>query len=217
MLRKFIELWVFTGLVILASPVHAASTQGIVDRIQDQYATLRSFQTEFVQELSNASTKEIEIRRGRIFFRQPQLIRWETDTPEQEVMIVGKDLVWNYIPDEKVAMKYHVSQIIESKTMLKFLSGQAHFAEDFKVTDQGEDRGWIKLKLIPKKPEPNLVLAYIWVDKKSALLQQVLIVDFFGNGNQVTLQKLRLDGSVDEGLFIFTPPPGVKVRDNTKQ
>jgi len=75
----------------------------------------------------------------------------------------------------------------------------------------------VKLRLVPKEPEPTMVLAYIWVDTKTSLLGRVLIVDFFGNGNQVSLTNLSVDKRADAKLFEFTPPSGAQVKDNTKQ
>lgn len=208
-------LGVLVGLLFWVSTGHAASSKGIVDKIQEHYATLKSFQTEFIQELTYAATREVEVQKGKIYFRHPQFIRLETETPDREMIIVGKELIWHYFPEEKFVNKYNASQLIESKTLLNFLSGQTRLNEDFEVVNQGEDLGWIKLKLIPKKREQGVVLAYLWVDKKNYLLQQILIIDFYGNGNQLTLQNLRLNAPVEDKMFVFTPPAGVQVRDNT--
>ena len=86
----------------------------------------------------------------------------------------------------------------------------------FAVRAEVED-GLTKLRLIPKEPEPTLVLAYIWVDAKTSLLGRVLIVDFFGNGNQVSLSNLVLDKKPDAKIFEFTPPAGSQVKDNSRQ
>ncbi|HWR03735.1 MAG TPA: outer-membrane lipoprotein carrier protein LolA, partial [Humidesulfovibrio sp.] len=109
------------------------------------------------------------------------------------------------------------NQVFNSKTMIRFLSGKANLKEDFKIEEQGTENGLTKLRLVPKEPEPTMVLAYIWVDTKTSLLGRVLIVDFFGNGNQVTLNNLQLDKRADAKLFEFTPPSGTQIKDNTKQ
>lgn len=202
------------GLLIPALG-HFALAQEITDRIQKQYESTNSFTCSFEQKLTNAASGETQHREGTIAFRQPQLIRWETTEPEKELLLVGEDAVWNYFAEEEVAYKYRVDQIFQSKTMLRFISGAANLKEDFKVVNQGTDSGWEKIKLIPKKPEPGLVLAYLWIESESALLRQVLIVDFFGNGNQLTLNDLILNVELDASQFTFVPPEGVEVLDNT--
>jgi outer membrane lipoprotein carrier protein len=189
----------------------------ITANIQKQYQNLESFTASFVQQLTNAATKEVEVRSGRIAFAKPRQIRWETVSPEKELLLVGKDVVWDYFPDEEVAYKYGVDQILQSKTMLRFISGEANLEEDFVIENQGDDNGRIKLKLIPREPESNLVLAYIWVHPETNMLGKVLIVDFFGNGNELDLSDLKLNQLLDQDLFTFVPPEGVDVEDASSQ
>jgi Outer membrane lipoprotein-sorting protein len=207
---------VFVVLFAVLLPAFAQANK-ITDAIQKRYDSLSSFQSDFQQELTNAASGSVEKRSGRILFKQ-SLVRWETQKPEKELLVVGQHAVWDYFEADKIAMKYRSGQVFNSKTMIRFLSGKANLKEDFKVEEQGTDaNGLLKLRLIPKEPEPTMVLAYIWVDTKTNMLGQVLIVDFYGNGNQVTLNNLVLDKRVDAKMFEFTPPSGVQVKDNTKQ
>jgi len=195
----------------------AAQANKITDAIQKRYDSLSSFQSDFQQELTNAASGSVEKRSGKIWFKQPSLVRWDTHQPEKELLVVGQNVVWNYFEADKVVMKYRTNQVFSSKTMIRFLSGKANLKEDFKVEEQGLEGGLVKLRLIPKEPEPSMVLAYIWVDQKTNLLGRVLIVDFYGNGNQVTLSNLVMDKRVEGRMFEFSPPSGVQVKDNTKQ
>ncbi|MFP4315000.1 MAG: outer membrane lipoprotein chaperone LolA [Desulfovibrionales bacterium] len=198
-------------LLVWALPLSAAT---LTEQIQDRYESIDSFTTEFTQELTNASSREREVRQGQISFKQPRLIRWETTVPEAELLIVGPDTVWNYFPAEESVYTYPVEQIFDSKTMLRFISGRANLEEDFFVESQEMEEGFQKLKLVPRKPEPNLVLAYLWVDPETALLHQILLVDFFGNGNQLTFDDLELNIDLSEDLFSFSPPQGVEILEN---
>lgn len=200
---------------LVASGTHAHGEE-ITRRIQQQYDSLKGFQAEFTQDLTNAASGEVETRRGKIAFMQPSLIRWETTAPEKELLIVGEKAVWNFFSEDGIAIKYPLSQILNSKTMVKFLSGKARLEDDFMVENQGMDEGLVKIRLTPKEPEPTLVLAYLWVDSRSYLIRSVLLVDFYGNGNQVNLRKLELNPELSRSYFEFTPPPGVEVQNNTK-
>lgn len=201
-------------LALLSAPAAQARDQDLADRIQRQYESITSFRTDFVQVLTNAASGESEVRTGTIFYQQPRLIRWETEEPEQELLLVGKERVWQFFPEEEVAYRYQVDQIFQSKTMLRFISGEANLKQDFKLEEVGEEQGWTKIKLIPKRAEPGLVLAYLWIEPDTALLRQILLVDFFGNGNQLTLDDIERDISLDPSLFTFSPPAHVEVLEN---
>lgn len=204
------------AMCILVTASGSAQSEEITRRIQQQYETLKGFKAGFTQELTNAASGEVEKRRGSIAFMQPSLIRWETVEPEKELLIVGEKAVWDYFSEERLAIKYPLAQVLSSKTMIRFLSGKAQLEEDFAVENQGQEGGLVKIRLTPKEPEPSLVLAYIWVDPKKYLIRSVLLMDFYGNGNQVNLSNLELNPGLSKSYFNFTPPAGVEVQDNTK-
>lgn len=206
----------FTVFLCLMLSGTALASNKVTDAIQKRYDSMQSFQADFQQELTNAASGSVEKRSGKIWFKQPGLVRWETLKPEKELLVVGSSVVWDYFEGDKTALKYRSNQVFSSKTMIRFLSGKANLKEDFKVEEQGAENGMTKLRLIPKEPEPSMVLAYIWVEPKTNTLGKVLIVDFFGNGNMVSLHGMVMDKRADAKMFEFTPPSGVQIRDNTK-
>lgn len=213
------RLWMAAAAAIACLALALPPTPGfcgdITQRMQRQYETLESFRAEFTQVLTNALSHESEERAGSIEFLQPSLVRWETATPEQEVLVVGQQHVWDYFPEDGVAFKYRLDQMFDSKTMLRFLSGKANIREDFVVDKKSREDGLVHLVLIPKEPEPGLVRAEAWIDPDTALLQGVLIEDFYGNTNRLSLQNIELDVDLAPEDFDFTPPDDAIVQDST--
>ena len=193
----------------------AGSTQAseVADRLQAHYETIESFQAGFVQTLTNAATREQEERTGRISFQKPLNIRWESTSPEEELLLIDRQTVWNYFPEENAVYQYETDEILTSRNMIRFISGQARLTEDFRIDDQGMEEGLHKIKLVPKSPEPDLVLAYIWSDEKG-MMHRILLVDFFGNGNELKLKETDLNPDFDEDFFTFQLPEGVEIIKN---
>ena len=216
-MRSFLTTLILTAAVLMVPMARIVDADHpVADKVQKRYDSLKSFQASFTQELTNAQTGERQHRKGTIWFRQPSLLRWETAEPESELLVVGPEYVWDYFENEGLAIKYRVNQLFNSKTMIRFLSGKANLKEDFEIENQGDDHGLTKLKLVPLEPEPGLVLAYIWVDPETDFFRRILLVDFYGNGNQVDLGNPILDEPVNDSLFTFTPPADAEVQDNTK-
>ncbi|WP_419787889.1 LolA family protein [Pseudodesulfovibrio sp.] len=195
------------------------------DLIQKRYETLHTFRADFVQRLTNVASGDVETRKGTIWFKQPSQVRWETTQPEKELLVVGPEHAWDYIEDEKLAIKYSVAGLLDSKTILRFISGRANLKDDFivKTEWQGADQvraRWGKecevIQLVPKEAEPGMVLAYIGVEPQTGLLRQIMIVDFYGNGNEVQLSKIELNPDLPQSMFDFTPPQDAHVEDNTQ-
>jgi outer membrane lipoprotein carrier protein len=197
--------------LIWCMPVTA---QDIADSIQEQYTEVNSFETEFSQKLTNAASGETEQREGTICYLKPEKIRWHTTSPEEELLISNNNVVWDYFPQEGVVYKYSLKGRFDSKTMLEFITGEVNLKEDFRIENQGQDpdfSDWIQVELVPKDPEPSLVKARIWLEPESHLIQQVMLVDFFGNKNQLTFEDIDLNVELEESLFEFDPPEGVEI------
>jgi outer membrane lipoprotein carrier protein len=204
---RLISLCLF--LLLLAPSLAWAGE--IASHMQRQYESLSSFSAQFEQTLLNAQSGERRLRKGTITFKQPQFIRWETVSPDPELLLVGDKVVWDYFSDEKTAYKYASSDILSSKTMLRFISGKAKLEEDFYVTEEGLQDGLHVLGLIPKEPEPGLVEARLWITPDHYMLAKVLLVDFYGNKNQLALNDLVLNLDPPGSTFEFNPPKGVKL------
>ncbi|BBD07696.1 LolA family protein [Desulfovibrio ferrophilus] len=202
-------------ILICVPAAWASDVATLTASMQARYESLDSFSASFNQVLFNASSSETQQRAGNIAYRQPGLVRWETTTPEPELLVVGKDEVWSHFPHEDAAYKYTVEQVLSSKTVLRFISGKANLRDDFWVTSLGREDGLDKLELIPKEPEPEMVQAYLWLTPEYALLQKVQILDFFGNENTVILKGIVMNPELQDSAFSFTPPPGTDVYDNT--
>jgi len=201
-------------LCLAAAPARAGQIAG---QMQRQYEALTSFTASFVQTLTNAQTGEKEVRKGTISFRQPTFVRWETVSPEKQLLLVGDSAVWDYYADEKTAYKYPTADVLSSKTMLRFISGKARLEQDFYVTEHAEKDGLVELELVPKEAEPGLVSATVWVTPMTSMLYRVLLVDFYGNKNDLALNDLLLNPDLPRSGFEFTPPAGTKVFDNTRK
>lgn len=207
---------VFTLALVLAGAV-CAQADDLTDRIQKRYDTLQSFRGFFLQRLTNASSREVQERLGNIAFVRPRFIRWETTSPENELLIIGKDTVWEYFPEEETVYRYTVEQVLGSKTMIRFLSGEANLKDDFTVQDMGMDGEFRHLKLIPREPEPNLVEGDVWVRPGQDIMEKIRLVDFFGNVNELELTGLELDVPVDEKEFELVPPKGTEIIEGMKE
>ncbi len=209
---KYISIFVYC-LLFAFTPATESWASDAAGRLQARYETIESFQSGFIQILTNAATREQEERMGRISFLKPLNVRWESSGPEEELLVVGKDTVWNYFPEENVAYRYETDEVLTSRNMIRFISGQARITEDFQVEDQGMEDDLHKIKLVPKNPEPDLVLAYIWSDEEG-IMHRILLVDFFGNGNELRLKDMDLNPDLDQDFFEFEPPAQVEVIKN---
>lgn len=198
-------------LILLALPV-AGAAQGVEVGLQKKYGKMKSFRADFIQRLTHKESGSTEERRGTLLFRKPLLVRWETVSPHAELLIVTDKEIWDYLPDEEVVYRYSPQLAQDSRSLIQVITGQARLDEDFTVRDEGPEGDLRELRLYPKEPTPQMVEGAVWVDAGN-LIRKAVIIDFYGNSNEVVFTELRPDAGLPDGAFTFTPPKGVEVED----
>ncbi|MFW6388566.1 MAG: LolA family protein, partial [Desulfohalobiaceae bacterium] len=196
----------FMLCMLLCWLLPAQASQDLSQILEENYQNMKDFQADFEQELTNASSGEVENRKGRIKFSRPDLLRLETVEPEKELLLLDGEFVWQYFALDKVAYKYSLEDKVESETLLKLLTGDVDPGQEFLLQSQEElDNGLLKAVLEPKDPEPELVRATIWLDQELGFIRKLILQDFFGNKNQIELSNLDLNVDLDADEFEFSP------------
>lgn len=213
-------LWAPVGLMLLclapalAFGAEQGETEALLERIQQSYESLQGFHADFKQRLKNAASKQEEEREGILEFRKPGLVRWETTSPEPETLIVGQDVIWDAFPNEDAVYIYAKDEVLDGRTMIQLLSGQARLDELFLVESMEPDGGRIRLSMLPKEPDPGMVQAVLWVDPERALIGKVLLYDFYFNENEVEFVSFEPKDDLPLERFQYMPEEGVDVFDN---
>ena len=199
------------GLVLLVAS--AAQAADIASTIQARYEKLRTFSATFEQTLTHKESGSVEKRQGNRLFQKPLLIRWQTDKPHEETLVVTHKEIWDYLADEEIAYRYPLELVRDSRTIIQVITGQAALTKDFDVKEAGQENGLAKLHLYPKEPAPQMVEALLWVEPSTGYIRRASIIDFYGNSNDVRFTQFKPDTSLKESDFTFTAPKGVEVED----
>ncbi|MFT3958153.1 MAG: outer membrane lipoprotein chaperone LolA [Desulfovibrio sp.] len=199
------------GLVLLVAS--AAQAADIAATIQARYEKLRTFSATFEQTLTHKESGSVEKRQGNLLFQKPLLIRWQTDKPHEETLVVTNKEIWDYLADEEIAYRYPLELVRDSRTIIQVITGQAALTKDFDVKEAGQENGLAKLHLYPKEPAPQMVEALLWVEPSTGYIRRASIIDFYGNSNDVRFTQFKPDTSLKESDFTFTAPKGVEVED----
>ncbi len=198
---------------------YATATSNIANILQKKYNSIHCLSTKYIQKLKNHISHEITTRKGDIFVMKKEgitKIRWNTIYPEKEYLFIDNNLVIDYLPSDNIAYKYHLKDVADSRAILNLISGRINISREFSITkDREEEDNTIKYKLIPHNPEPNMVLVYIWVHKKSKLISKIEIIDFFGNTNTISFKDMKINTKLPHNIFIFKANKGTKILEGT--
>jgi outer membrane lipoprotein carrier protein len=193
-----------------------ARLNAVVKEVQRVYGAMDAFQASFTQKLTHQESNSFEMRDGELLFKKPFFVRWETAKPHAELLLINNREIWNYLPDEKLAYRYAPELDQGAHTLIRVVTGQVRLDQDFFVEEVGKEDGLLRLRLHPMEPTQQMVEAGIWVDPKGYLIKKAIIIDFYGNSNEVLFTKLTAKAPLDEKNFDYTPPRGVTVEDRSK-
>ncbi|WP_461832785.1 LolA family protein, partial [Desulfothermus sp.] len=161
-----------TMCLFLLIPGQALSGQNIIDDLLENYKNIQSIRTKFNQILKSKTTRDEEVRSGNIICKKSLnrvKVRWEIERPEHEILIVNGNIIWDYFPEEKLAYKYKLSKIEQSKIIFDLITGKIDLKKKFNIINEGIKGDLYKIKLVPFNPEPNMVLVYLWIDKNKLI------------------------------------------------
>jgi len=193
----------------------AAFAQSVSERVQAQYGTITSMRADFTQTLVHRESGSREERSGGLSFAKPLFVRMETRTPSPELLLVGKDVIWNVFPEEEIAYKYSLSLARDSRSIVQVMTGQASLDKDFHIENQKEEGGLLVLDLYPKEPTLAMVEARLWIDPKTNLIKKLRIFDFYGNENEMAFSRQEVNVDIPAAQFTYTPPKSFVVEDRT--
>lgn len=203
-----------------ALSVDAASQKtdlDLLNKIQQVYGQLQTFEADFTQTLTHRESGAVEKRKGKLLFQRPLNIRWQTQKPHEETLVVNQKEIWDYLPDEEIAYRYAPELAQDSRSIIQVLTGQAKLNKDFDVKNGGKDHGLMKLILFPKEPTSQMIEAAIWIDPASTVIQRANVTDFYGNVNDVAFNSFKPGAKIAASQFSFKAPKGVEVEDRIKR
>lgn len=195
------------------------SLEQVVVRLQANYESINTYQADFEQEVRRLSGAEpITRARGHVLYKKPGKMVWNYLEPEEHVYINEGNTIWDYSKAEKEAYWLPVKDSIYKS----FLLGLGDLERDFEISFHAgrklSHRGEYQLSLVPRNEEERQVLGTLtfYVDPESFLVVRTESVDSLGNRNLITFKNFKLNIELEDSLFKFTPPPGVRVIEADK-
>jgi outer membrane lipoprotein carrier protein len=201
-------------LLLSGGVVFAASRTA--ERLQQRYAAVDSMRAEFTQTLLHKESGARERRSGVLSFKKPMLLRWENRQPAPELLLVGKDAVWNVFPEEKTALKYALDAAGGASDLVRIITGRAQMDRDFDLEEEGREGESATLRLYPRKASQAVVEVLLWVDLKTFLIRKLRVYDFYGNENEMVFSRQEPGVKLGDAVFTYTPPKSFTVEDNSR-
>jgi outer membrane lipoprotein-sorting protein len=151
-----------------------------------------------------------DIATGQLYFKPPNFVKIQQETPKPETMFTEGPVLWYYAPHKNEAYRYPSPDFVQ--ILGDIFQGLRGIEERFDIalSKIGED-GKYELKLSPNPPWPNIQHIELIVSQMTYTIQKVEIYDSAGGITRFILGDLNVENSFPEDFFRFIVPEGVNV------
>jgi len=188
-----------------------------LSKLQSSYKNAASLESDFIQEVYQASLARTKTSKGNLKLSKPNLVRWEIHEPEASIMVSDGRKVSYFTPDARGKGK---GQVIERKAaelerqpLFQILTGSASLEKEFILKKQEKAGDTTNLTLEPKKEMADLEQVTLKVGPKY-LIEEMILETQSGNKTKFTLQNQALGAKLPAQIFEFKAPAGTEVVKN---
>ncbi|MGB6338639.1 MAG: outer membrane lipoprotein carrier protein LolA [Candidatus Aminicenantaceae bacterium] len=208
------KLFCFLTLVALS---FAQTAQEVALRIENTLRSYQSLQADFEQLYYSATVSTPLHEKGKLYFKKPNLMRWEYQDPEEKVFLIKDDFFWDYNKEEKQLIKYDLSRGEQNTEVLFLLSGQVALLDNYSVELNPfptENANTIQLKLTPKDEEGADTFLLLEIDEKTWFIQKLISFDWAGNKTEFRFSRIKTNINLPNKIFELRVPSDVEIIEN---
>ncbi len=170
-------------------------------------------QASFVQERLHKLEPRGEVMKGVVKLRRGGRIRVAYSEPARQLIISDGQALWAFDPGQKTAMQGRTAHSLLPR-LFGFLLDDGE-RDSFVARHLGGDpqpgSGKAAVQLLPRSRDPIVASLVLTLEKKCPCVSRVLVVDHAGVVTRITLARVRTNLGFGQKLFVFKPPPGVKI------
>lgn len=195
-------------LAAFAESAPPATATDALRRVDERLQRTTDLQARFVQSYRSISVGREVRERGTLSLKRPGRMRWDYEAPEKKTFVSDGKSFYFYVPADGQVIVREQSGNAQGVAAL-LLSGKS-LAEQFEPGLEAAPAGFARIRLVPRKPDPDVERAFLDVDADYRI-HAIEIVDKQGNRSRFELLALRENLGLSDKLFRFEVPHGVEV------
>jgi outer membrane lipoprotein carrier protein len=209
MQRRPLRFWTLAALLlVLAVPTVQAEgeARAALDRFLDG---LETFTAAFEQTLVDETGWLLQASDGRLALALPDRLRWEVEAPYAQQIVADGEFLWTYDPELRQATVREADAALAA-TPLVLLTRPERLDAQFETRADGAFTAGLRLELVPRGADRDFTEVALELTAAGELLA-LEFIDVFGQRSRLAFRDAVRNGVLEQGLFVFQPPPGVDV------
>jgi outer membrane lipoprotein carrier protein len=197
-------------LAALAPPPapETGSAADVARKVEERAVAAADLEARFVQSYRSEALGREVVERGTLRLKRPGRMRWDYDAPDKKTFVSDGKTFYFYVPaDKQVIVR---EQGGNQGLVSRLLSERGRILEPFDAGLESSANGLLRLRLTPKRPDPELERAYLQVDAEYRI-RAIEILDAQGNRSRFDFDAIKENVGLADKLFRFEVPRGVEV------
>lgn len=183
-----------------------ADRQALLQRLEG----LTTLEADFSQQVTDINGELVQQLHGRMAIARPNLLYWQTDAPDETLMVADGQSLWYYNPFVEQVTVYNQSDAVAQSPLLLLLDGDSQAWRDYDVKSEANS-----FSLQPKAGAASAQsLQLVFAEQGApAQLQRIILDDGQGQISTIELEQVHLNKALDGKLFKFDMPEGIDLDD----
>ena len=188
-----------------------SEADAIVEKLEKKYFQA-SFSADFFQRSTIKALDISDVAQGRGYFKSPDKMRWEYETPEKQTILSDGVTLWIYQPEDRQVMTGDSASFFGGGKGGGFLMFIQSMKERFNVSlETRPSNDFYSLKLTPVKQEPEIESIRLLISKKTYELFEISTRMVYGDETVITMKNIKFGETFDDSMFNFVVPEGLDV------
>jgi outer membrane lipoprotein carrier protein len=201
---------------LLLAPLQAADADltRVLKGVEDHYNHAQTLQVTFTESYTLQGRKRTE--RGELFLHKPGRMRWQYTAPAGKLYVSDGKFIYSYSPEQNRAEKMKFKESDDMKAPLAFLLGRLNFEDDFREFRTQPDRDQVFITAIPKSDKMPYTEVTFLVSP-DFVIHWLRVKGQDGSTLEFVFENEKKNPALPDGMFQFTPPPGVEYVNSSQQ
>lgn len=211
MKRHILFICVGGLLSLRCGMLYGQDVDEVLSRLQRKYESLRDLSASFTQVVRFGVMQSTQTFGGKLWMKKNNKYRIEMD---QQTIVTDGQTVWTYSELNRQVFIDTFRDDPKSITPERLLAtAPKNYFASLIGKEQLDGVETIVLKLVPKDSKSSMKSMKLWIDPSSWLMTKVEVLDASETLTTYGAKDVKINAGIDDGLFRFTPPPGVDVID----
>jgi outer membrane lipoprotein carrier protein len=204
---RLIRMLLLAALCFSLVPAQA-DEQASVQRLTHLLDQAQTISARFSQLTLDGSGTQLQETSGQLALKRPGLFRWHTDAPMEQLLVSNGEKVWLYDPDlEQVTIQTLDQRLTHTPALL--LSGDiSKISESFEITHK---EGGDVVDFILKPKAKDSLFDSLRLSFRGGVVNDMQLIDSVGQRTNILFLGVKMNESLDPGLFSFDIPEGADV------